>query len=267
MKSEGLTKTYYSAIINNMKGAEPISINNNSKVGVLMLHGFSSTPRQFKELSVYLSEMGFNVSAPVIAGHGTMPEDLIKTSPEDWKKSTMAAYLKLKESSERVFVIGNSFGSNLALWLAKELNNDLAGIVALGTPIFLRFHNFIKFRLFTYGRFKKFYKKPPRIYKADYTDMLDEVSYPVIPVKSLNEFIWFLEQETMPNLHKIKTPILIASASIDPVIHQKSAKYIFDNIKSEKKEIFCFDSNKHSIVGNECEGLFCKIYEFIKEIK
>ena len=179
----------------------------------------------------------------------------------------MEAYLRLKENSERVFVIGNSFGSNLGLWLAKELNSDLAGIITLGAPIFLRFHNFIKFRLFTYGKLKKYYKKPLRAYKADYTDMLDEVSYPVIPIKSLNEFISFLEQETMPNLHKIKTPILIASASVDPVIHPKSAKYIFENIGSPKKEIFWFDSNRHNIVGKGCEGLFCKIYEFIKEIK
>ncbi|MEK7658748.1 MAG: alpha/beta fold hydrolase [Patescibacteria group bacterium] len=248
-----------------MKGGEQISINNSSKVGVLMLHGFSSTPRQFKELSAFLSEKGFNILAPVISGHGTSPEDMMKTSPEDWKKSTMDAYLKLKNSSESIFVIGNSFGSNLALWLAKELNGNLAGVITLGAPIFLRFHNFIKFRLFTYGRFKKYYKKPLRVYKADYTDMLDEVSYPVIPVKNLNEFINFLEQETTPNLHKIKTPILIAYATVDPVIHPKSAKYIFQNIGSEKKEIFWFDSNRHSILGKGCENLFCKIFEFIKE--
>ena len=127
-----------------MQGVEAIFINKNSKTGVLMLHGFSSTPRQFRELGAYLAEKGFNVSAPIIAGHGTSPEDFMKTSPKDWTKSTKDAYFELKNISEKVFIIGNSFGSNLGLWLAKELDNEPAGIVTLGAPIFLRYHNFIK---------------------------------------------------------------------------------------------------------------------------
>jgi len=253
-----------------MEKVEPIFINKNSKTGILMLHGFSSTPRQFRELGAFLAEKCFNVSAPLIAGHGTTPEDFIKSSPADWTKSVMDAYLKLKNISEKVFIIGNSFGSNLGLWLARELEEPFdsaqgrpAGIVALGAPIFLRYHNFIKFRLFTYGRFIKYYKKPQRLYKTDYTDMVDEISYPVLPVKNINEFIRFLENETMPNLPKIKIPILIASASVDPVIHPKSVKYIFENIGSANKEIFWFDSKKHNNMGKGCEGLFPKIYEFI----
>ncbi len=247
-----------------MEKVEPIFINKSSKNGVLMLHGFSSTPRQFRELGDYLADRDFNVSAPLLAGHGTTIEDFMKTSPNDWTKSVMDGYLKLKNISEKVFIIGNSFGSNLGLWLVKESNNEPAGIVALGAPIFLRYHNFIKFRLFAYGRFRKYYKKPSRLYKIDYTDMSDEISYPILPVKNINEFIKFLEQETMPNLQKIKTPILIAAASVDPVIHPRSVKYIFENVASSKKEIFWFDSEKHNIMGKGCEGLFSKIYEFIK---
>ncbi|MCX6723551.1 MAG: alpha/beta fold hydrolase [Candidatus Staskawiczbacteria bacterium] len=247
-----------------MEEASQIFINNNSEIGVLMLHGFSSTPRQFKELSAYLSAQGFNILAPVVAGHGTSPEVFAKTSPENWTKSAMDAYLKLKGISKKVFIVGNSFGSNLGLWLVKELNNEPAGIVTLGGAIFLRFHNFIKFRLATYGRFVKYYKKPVRLFRTDYTDMIDEVSYPVLPIKSVKEFMRFLDEETKPNLEKIKIPILIASASVDPVINPKSANYIFDNIGSQKKEIFWFNSTKHNIMGKGCEGLFEKICEFIK---
>lgn len=248
-----------------MKGVEEIFIDKGSRAGILMLHGFSSTPRQFKELSYYLSERGFNIFAPVIEGHGTSPANLFKTSPDDWTDSAKTAYYKLKEISEKVFVVGNSFGSNLAFWLAKELNNELNGIIALGPPVFLKYHNFIKLRLFTYGRFKKYYQKPLRFYKIDYTDMFDEISYPVIPVKSVNQFIRFLEKETAPNLFKIKVPVLIAASKIDPVINPKSAEFIFKNISSQKKEIFWFASDQHGITGNGCEGLFSKIYEFIKE--
>ncbi|MDP2741613.1 MAG: carboxylesterase, partial [bacterium] len=92
-----------------MKGVEEIFINKNSKIGVLMLHGFTSTPRQFKELSLYLSEKGYNVLAPLIAGHGTSPKDLMENSPKEWTESAKKAYFKLKGISEKVFIVGNSF--------------------------------------------------------------------------------------------------------------------------------------------------------------
>ena len=250
-----------------MEGAKQIFINNNSKIGVLMLHGFSSTPGQFKGLVDYLSGKGFNISAPLIAGHGTSLEDFVKTSPKEWTKSAMDAYLKLKNISEKVFIIGNSFGANLGFWLTRELNNEPAGIVTLGAPIFLRFHNFIKFRLFTYYRFIKHYKKSPRMRKTKRTNAIDEFSYPALPVKNIKEFIIFLEKETMPSLPKIKIPILIVSASVDPVVHPKSAEYIFQKIGSSKKEIFLFDSAEHDIVGWESAGIFPKIYEFIKGVE
>jgi len=251
-----------------MKGAEQIFIDKNSKIGVLMLHGFSSTPKQFEELSVYLVEKGFTVFAPLIAGHGTSPKNLMETSPNDWTESVRKAYIELKNKSEKIFIIGNSFGSNLGFWLAKELDNEPAGIITLGAPIFLRFHNLTKFRLSTYGRFKKYYHKPLRIYKTDFKDITEEISYDTIPIKSLREFINFLEKETTPNLHKIKTPILITSSSIDMVVHPKSAKYIFKNIGSLKKEIYWFRSDKHGVIEQKhkgCQGLFPKIYNFISQ--
>jgi len=181
-----------------MKGGEPIFVDKNSKIGVLMIHGFTSTPNQFKELADFLLQKNFNVSVPLVAGHGTDPDDLIKTCPKDWTASVKEAYFKLKKISQKVFIIGNSFGGNFGFWLAKELNNELAGIITFGAPIFLRYHWFILLRYNTYGRFRKYYRKPPRIYKTDYTDMDDEVTYPLIPIKSLKEFLDFLKYETMP---------------------------------------------------------------------
>jgi len=246
--------------------AEPIFIDKKSQTGILLLHGFSSNPRQFAELADYLSARGFTVFAPVIAGHGTSPEDFKKSGPGDWKDSVKKAYLRLKNSAEKIIIIGNSFGSNLGFWLAKEFNNEPTGIVSLGAPIFLKWHRLIKFRLATYGRFFNYYKKPTRVYKTDYTDMWDEISYRVIPIKSLNDFFDFIEQETIPNIGKVTAPILIANANHDDVIHSKSAAFIFSHVGSKIKEVFWFNSDMHGVAGAGCEGLFPKIYDFIKGV-
>lgn len=249
-----------------MKGAEPIFIDKNSEVGILMLHGFTSTPHQFKELSKFLADKGFTVYVPLIAGHGTSPKEMVKTDPKDWCRSVKDAYLKLKETSGKVIVIGNSFGGNLGFWLAKDLNNNLAGIISLGTPVRLKYHEFISFRLRTYGWFRKYYRKPPRIYKTDYTDMMDEITYPLIPVKNLREFLWFLKNETSLNLDKVKVPALVIQPNYDPVVHPKSATYIYEHLGSSFKKIYWLETNCHIVTDKENDELFEKIHNFINEL-
>jgi carboxylesterase len=250
-----------------IKGAEPLFIDKKSKVGVLMLHGFTGTPYQFKELAKYLAGKGLTVYAPLVAGHGTSPEDLINTTMEDWKKSVKKAYAELEKKVQKIIVVGNSFGGNLGFYLAKEAYNSLVGIVSLGTPINLRFQWFIKLRLFLYGWLKKYYRKPQRIYKIDYTDMIDEVTYPVIPIKSLREFLKFLKTETVPNLNRVKVPALIMHANVDPVVNPKSALHIYEHLASSYKKIYWFDSGHHVITNDKRrDELFQKIYNFIQEI-
>ena len=250
-----------------MKGAEPFFIDKKSKIGILLLHGFTGTPYQFKELGKYLAKKGFTVSVPLVAGHGTSPEDLINTTMEDWKKSVKKAYSRLEKKVQKIVIVGNSFGGNLALYLAQQPPDSLTGIVSLGTPVRLRFQWFIKLRLFLYGWLKKYYRKPQRVYKIDYTDMIDEITYPVIPVKSLREFFKFLKTETVPNLNKIKVPTLIMHADVDPVVNPKSALHIYEHLGSSYKKIYWFSSGHHVITNDKRrDELFQKIYNFIREI-
>ncbi len=250
-----------------ISGAEPIFIDKKSTVGILMLHGFSSTANEFKELSVYLAEKGFNIYAPLMAGHGTTPEELLATTPEDWKASVKTAYRKLQSVSEKIFVIGNSFGSNLGFWVIAEFGNEAVGIITLDAPIFLRYHFFAKLRLNTYGLFRKYYKKSRKMYQTDYIDMMDKVTYSIIPVKSIRDFLGFIKSETMPNLGKVTVPALVTHSSTDPVIHPNSAKYIYKHLGSKEKKVHWFVSNNHAFtVDGHRIDVFHKISEFINQV-
>jgi len=250
-----------------MKGAEPIFIDKKSKLGILMLHGFSSTPDEFRELSSYFADKGFTVSVPLLAGHGTSPEEMLKTNANDWANSAKEAYLKLKQKSNKVFLIGNSFGSDIIFWLAKEFNNEQEGIVSLGAPIFLRYHAILVLRLYTYGLVQRFYTKPPRLYKTDYTDMLDEVTYSKIPTKSVRQFLRFIKKEAVPILKKVKIPTLVIHSDNDGVISPKSATYIYQHLGSDFKRLHWFNSSCHIATkdANKSE-LFEKIFAFLEEV-
>ena len=251
-----------------MKGSESIFIDNHSEIGILMIHGFTSTPDEFKEMAVYFAGRGFTVYAPLITGHGTLPENLLKTSPKDWTASAKTAYLKLSETSKKELIVGNSFGSNLGFWLIKEFNNEPLGIVTLDAPIFIKNHFFAMLRLNTYGLFKTYYRKSPRIYQTDYIDGIDQVTYPVIPIKSLRQFLKFIKEETIPNLNKVTVPVLITHSKSDLVIHPKSATYIYDNIASLVKKIHWFFGDHHgfTVDGRRTE-IFQEISKFIDEMK
>ena len=203
----------------------------------------------------------------MLAWQGTCREDLLKVCKEECKESAKEAYLKLSGKVKKVFIVGNSFGGNLAFYLAKEFGDQISGIVSLGTPIRLRFHNFIKFRLYTYGLLKKFYKKRPRHYALDYTDMSDEITYSFMPTKSVREFFKLIEEETIPNLPKVKVPTFIGHASVDPVVAPESATYIHEHIGSSHKIIFWFNSSHHTLFSDKKrDELFVKIHDFIKSI-
>lgn len=250
-----------------MKGAEPIFIDKNSPVGILMLHGFTSTPCQFKELAEFLSEKGFTVYAPLIAGHGTTREDLMRSLPEDWTSSALDGYLLLKQKVEKVVVVGSSFGSNLAFWLAQKTANDMAGVISLSAPLFLRFQWFIMMRYYLYGRFKTYYHKPPWACQNHKIKQVNEVLYPDIPIKSLKDFLDFLKDETPSNLPNVKVPVLTSHAKADPLAHPKSAQYIYDHIGSAVKELYWLNSRLHTTISDKVrDELFAKVYQFIKTI-
>jgi carboxylesterase len=248
-----------------------------------MLHGFTAHPSQFDELSNFFSSKGFKVLAPLMAGHGKTPSDLRKASCEDWKKSVKDAYLDLKKDVDKMFIIGNSFGGNMAFWLAREFNNEQSGIITLGAPIWLKHQNFILFRLNTYGFFRKYYRKPKRVYKdvwsfvkslfaakdqnLTYAPILCMKEREIIPTRSFRHFLYFIKYDTKPNLKKVTTPVLIAHALADTVTIPKSAEFIYNNIGSEIKTLFWFDSNYHVLLRDEKRmKLFEKIQSFINEL-
>jgi carboxylesterase len=234
-------------------------------VGVLLLHSYTSTPYEFADLAKYLAEKGLSVYVPPIAGHGTSPEDLAKTTTAEWLESVEESYLFLKERAKKVFVVGSSFGGNLALHLATKFTNPLAGVVSMGTPINVRWQRAFKLAIYTYGWFKKNQKKRRADYKLLYIDH-EQVVYPVMPVPSLRRFFAFIKKITIPSLKNIKAPTLIIQSSADRIVNPNSAQYLHEHLGSSDKRILWVNGRHHALAVDEKRGLIYKtIYRFISE--
>ena len=92
-----------------------------------------SSPEFLRYTRSALVEAGLTVSIQPLAGHGTSPEDLEKTTRFDWINSADTALQELKGKCAKVFVLGHSMGCTLAFQLAKH--RDLAGLVLLAPSV------------------------------------------------------------------------------------------------------------------------------------
>ncbi len=104
---------------------------------VLMLHGYSAGPWQFRELAGRFHDAGYNVFAPRMLGHGFMGSDGIPTGariprmgqPGAWDRFIDETYAQAASLGAPVHAIGLSGGGNLALRMAER--HPLAGVAAM----------------------------------------------------------------------------------------------------------------------------------------
>ena len=99
---------------------------------VLLLHGFSSSVKDFGSLFERLKEAKIPYFAPSITGFGLSDFHLLKVvQPSDWLRDAFYAYDLLAAAAEKVDVIGFSNGGCLAAILAQ---NRPVGKLILASP-------------------------------------------------------------------------------------------------------------------------------------
>ncbi|MBI2507357.1 alpha/beta fold hydrolase [Candidatus Woesearchaeota archaeon] len=232
-------------------GAEPIFIQKNNDIGILLIHGFTSSPGDFRELANFLAEKNITVYVPLLPGHGTHPRDLKKIEYQDWINSAQQS-LNLLDTKKK-FVLGYSMGGTLALSLAAE--NNLEGVISINSAIFLanRYVPFIPLM------------KLVQAYTAkraeDIIQFIDEkrVVYDSMPLGSVTELQKLINTV---QLRKISEPILIFQSDHDKIISPESADYIYNEVSSKDKALISLENSTHSKLSNQ-EEAFNTVYEFI----
>lgn len=88
--------------------------------GVLLLHGFTSTPASMEPVAQVLRDAGCAVRVPMLPGHGTRWQDLNSTSAEQLLRAALADWDRLAARRRDVAVVGLSMGGALALHVAAR---------------------------------------------------------------------------------------------------------------------------------------------------
>ncbi len=106
--------------------------------GILLLHGFTSTPIEMRGLGEHLHSIGYRCAIPALPGHATTPEDLQSVHWHEWVDAALHEADTLLAECTSVAVVGQSMGGNIALHVAA-LRPRIGAVATLGAP--LRFHD------------------------------------------------------------------------------------------------------------------------------
>jgi len=249
---------------NIIKGAEPFFYKKGEEKGILLLHGFSSSPKDLVYLGKYLAKKGITVSAPLLKGHGTCVEQMSLTKYDDWLDDTEKALNILKKQCKKVYIAGISAQGNTAAILAAKHRID--GIIFLGAPIFFKKQGWVNVGSIILPIFRHFIPFYRKWYHKNLPDVLmkNRVTYHKLSLRSCGEAykIIKISKKILP---KIKCPALIMQTKTDIQVRDDSPKYIYDHIGSVKKKIVWLPPSYHVfVIDRKKEIAFKEIYRFLK---
>ena len=229
----------------------------NGRVGVLVIHGYSGSPRSLQELAERLVDAGYTVALPLLSGHGRTPGDLEKVAWSDWPADVEQALAWLKERTDTVFAVGLSMGGALALWVAQE-HPEVAGVVTVNA--FIRHPQEKLMRVV--GRIGV-----PRWVKAVGDDInspgTDEKAYDKLPSRSTRQLVQFLTA-VRRRLPGVRCPVLLFSSVTDHTVPPANQREIYDTIASTDKALVPLQHSYHvATMDYDKEQIFSGTLAFI----
>lgn len=227
---------------------------------VLLLHGFTGSSADVRMLGRFLEKKGYTSLAPQYRGHGTAPEKLITTNPDEWWQDVQEAYRRLQEAGyQEIAVAGLSLGGVFSLKLG--LNQPVKGIITMCAPMTMRTLDLMFEGVLGYAKQYKQYegKKDDEIEIE--VDAIRQKGMPSLP--DLQKLVAAVRAE----VDLVYAPLFVVQATNDNIIDPKSAHYIYEEAQSNMKEIKWYDHSGHVItLGREKDQLHEDIYQFLEKL-
>ncbi len=213
---------------------------------ILLMHGISSGCAQMIPFGKMLNDYGYTVHCVNIAGHGTYPRELLRTSWTDMIDKAEYDFEQMRKHFDQVYVGGLSMGGCLALALGAK-RTDLAGILSVSSPVQMLPGNFVTE---LYAPDEEFIHRDlagkegiARYYHIHYEEIAVRVC------DELMNLMAYLREDGV--LEKVTCPAFIAQAKDDNMADPASAKYIYDRIRSRDKVLYQPETGQHNLSFNE----------------
>ena len=236
-----------------------------ASVGCLVLHGLTSSLATVSNLVPHLEERGIPYVLPTLRGHGTLPEDLRGVTWHHWYADAERALDELLERCDQAVVMGLSMGGVVALHLATQRPERLAGVVTVAAALQLRVAG--RFLLPLLARSGRLAAVDARNAFADATLAAGTTNYaraPISAVATLNVFGKLVERE----LPQVRVPLLTIYTPQDRVVVPAKALVIHERAGTPpaQKRLLAFPNSGHEMLQDRDHTAVCAaIIAFIEE--
>ena len=239
-------------------GCEPFAFEG-GEVAALMVHGFTGSPFSMRPWGEYLAGHGLTIVGPRLPGHGTRWQELNLTRWQDWYGEVERAFDKLRGACDQVFVMGLSMGGTLALRLAEEKGDDLAGVVTVN-PSLLTLRKDAKLLPYVSRVVPSLKAIGDDIKKPGIT----ERAYDRTPLRAAASLahLWKL---VAADLGKVTQPLLTFRSAEDHIVEAASGRLLLSAVGSDDVREIVLDNSYHvATLDHDAELIFAESLAFVR---
>jgi carboxylesterase len=233
---------------------------------VLLLHGLTGSTFELHHLALRLAGEGFRCLAPVMAGHGGAPRDLVGIPWTEWVAKARRDLSRLS-GARRTFVAGCSMGALVACALAHDHPELVDGLLLLAPAMELKVAGKLGALLGQSGLFWR-----TVVPKGSGSDVRDEEmrrrnpcleGVPLAAVAQLGELAAFVDR-TAPG---VAAPALVIAGGQDHTVTLAGARRLARRLGSGPAEVLVLPESWH-LVGVDVERERCadEVLEFLARL-
>lgn len=242
-------------------GAHAWSSDGDARIGVLLVHGFTGSPASMRPWGEALAERGWTVRVPRLPGHGTRWQDMNVTTWQDWYSEANRNLRELTNRCEHVFVCGLSMGGALALRLAEEHGDEIAGLVLVNAAVHTERmdRHLLPIVKHVVGSF-------PGISNDIAKPGMDEVAYDRTPLKAAHSMMqmWSIVKD---DIALVRQPLLLFRSEQDNVVEASNAEWILTHVgSSDTEEVVLPESCHVATLDHDAQTIVDGSVTFIKRL-
>lgn len=242
-------------------GAEPWSADGTNGHGAVVLHGFTGNPSSMRALAEELHDAGFAIEMPLLPGHGTSVEDMIKTGWADWSSAAEEAYARLAARVDKVVIVGLSMGGALASWLASR-HPEAVGLAVINPIVEVPADSFLEI---LNGVLDSGIEMTPAIGSDIALPGGVENAYDSAPVRpAISMFAGV--RELNERLSEIRCPTLIITSRQDHVVPPTSSDVLADGVSGSVERVWLEKSFHVATLDYEADEVEARIVAFANDI-
>lgn len=224
-------------------GAQPFVLPG-GPIGILVVHGYGGSIGDYRSFAEQLHRHAYTVSGMRLAGHGQGIDVLAKSDMYDWRESVFTAARQLGQQSSQLFLVGASFGGDLAVDYAAHATAAVSGLVLINTPLA---HRRAKRKRAGLAMLRFLSPNLPKmgLSPADKQKYAELGSTTAWPISGLLETDRFLRIFVVPALPRIHTPTLVMKNAGDTYVAGKSAVDIYHALHTADKHLITIPGHTH----------------------